>query len=163
MYFNFKILNADKKMKGSGLKFHLNKPAQCVWHTVKYRHDIYRLWLPPPLVNTVWFLFVLCWVTALKYGKICAYELLTVTCLAVLCHHLYTSASSLFLPLSSSSFFFFLFAQYTNRWMVRLVYRYALDFHPVPLDVRGHAVAHWLRHYATKRKVAGSIPHEVNC
>jgi hypothetical protein len=26
----------------------------------------------------------------------------------------------------------------------------------------GNAVACWLRHYATKRKVAGSIPDEVN-
>jgi hypothetical protein len=26
----------------------------------------------------------------------------------------------------------------------------------------GHAVAQWLRHYATNRKVAGSIPYEVN-
>jgi hypothetical protein len=26
---------------------------------------------------------------------------------------------------------------------------------------RGHAVAQWLRHYATKRKVAGSIPDGV--
>jgi hypothetical protein len=26
----------------------------------------------------------------------------------------------------------------------------------------GHAVAYWLRHYATNRKVAGSIPDEVN-
>jgi hypothetical protein len=26
----------------------------------------------------------------------------------------------------------------------------------------GHAVAQWLRHYATNRKVAGSIPDEVN-
>jgi hypothetical protein len=28
--------------------------------------------------------------------------------------------------------------------------------------VWGHAVAWWLRHYATNRKVAGSIPDEVN-
>jgi hypothetical protein len=26
---------------------------------------------------------------------------------------------------------------------------------------RGHAVAYWLRHHATNRKVAGSIPDEV--
>jgi hypothetical protein len=26
----------------------------------------------------------------------------------------------------------------------------------------GHAVAYWLRHYTTNRKVAGSIPDEVN-
>jgi hypothetical protein len=26
----------------------------------------------------------------------------------------------------------------------------------------GHAVAWWLRHYTTKRKVAGSIPDEAN-
>jgi hypothetical protein len=26
----------------------------------------------------------------------------------------------------------------------------------------GQAVAEWLRHYATSRKVAGSIPDEVN-
>jgi hypothetical protein len=26
----------------------------------------------------------------------------------------------------------------------------------------GHAVAYWLRHYATNQKVAGSIPDEVN-
>jgi hypothetical protein len=25
----------------------------------------------------------------------------------------------------------------------------------------GHEVASWLRHYATSRKVAGSIPHEI--
>jgi hypothetical protein len=30
------------------------------------------------------------------------------------------------------------------------------------LKIVGHAVALWLRHYATSRKAAGSIPDEVN-
>jgi hypothetical protein len=30
------------------------------------------------------------------------------------------------------------------------------------LYVMGHAVAQWLRRYATNRKVTGSIPNEVN-
>jgi hypothetical protein len=29
-------------------------------------------------------------------------------------------------------------------------------------DTVGHAVAQWLRHYDTKRKVAGSIPDKAN-
>jgi hypothetical protein len=32
----------------------------------------------------------------------------------------------------------------------------------VPLLRLGHAVAQWLRRYATNRKVAGSMPDEVN-
>jgi hypothetical protein len=36
-----------------------------------------------------------------------------------------------------------------------------LDFFLV-YHLWGHAVAYWLRHYATNRKVAGSIPDEVN-
>jgi hypothetical protein len=28
-------------------------------------------------------------------------------------------------------------------------------------SIVGHAVSYWLRHYATNRKVAGSIPDEV--
>jgi hypothetical protein len=31
-----------------------------------------------------------------------------------------------------------------------------------PVLLGGHAVAYWLRHYATNWKVAGSIPDEVH-
>jgi hypothetical protein len=30
------------------------------------------------------------------------------------------------------------------------------------MSVMGHAIAYWLRHYATNRKVAGLRPDEVN-
>jgi hypothetical protein len=35
------------------------------------------------------------------------------------------------------------------------------NFALLPLKVRGHAAAQWLRHCATNRKVAGSIPDGV--
>jgi hypothetical protein len=35
-------------------------------------------------------------------------------------------------------------------------------FNRLPVAIREYAVAQWLRHYATNRKVAGSILDEVN-
>jgi hypothetical protein len=43
-----------------------------------------------------------------------------------------------------------------------LPYGIYADIIILPMPRTGHAVAQWLRHYATNQKVAGSITDEVN-
>jgi hypothetical protein len=50
----------------------------------------------------------------------------------------------------------------TAIYFPRLVYRIGIKINSSAFFMGAHAVAQWLRHYATNRKVAGSTPDEAN-
>jgi hypothetical protein len=49
--------------------------------------------------------------------------------------------------------------RFRRKWAAKVE---TWNFHITCMYNGGHAVVQWLRHYATNRKVAGSIPDEVN-